>query len=92
VYRGGKVTVRGRLLVVDWSADRYVPYAGKQVNIQFRTPTGAYQTVGTAVTGSDGWVRASVLAPQTGFWRLSVGGTATTASATVAGDSVQMVG
>ena len=92
VKRGGKVTLRGRLIVADWGTDKYVPLAGKRVDVQFRTTTGTYRTVAVATTGSDGSVRTSVPASGTGIWRLSYAGSSTTASAVVAGDTVAMTG
>ncbi len=92
VRRGGKVTVTGRLIVVDWRTDRYVPHAGQPVDVQFRTATGSYRTVASGRTGSDGSVRIAVTAPGSGVWRLSYAGNGTTAPATVTGDTVAMTG
>jgi hypothetical protein len=92
VQRGGKVTLRGRLIVADWSTDRYVPHAGIRVDVQFRTPTGTYRTVASTTTASDGWARVSVATPGTGIWRLSYAGSSVAAPSAAVGDTVQMVG
>ena len=34
--RGSPITVTGRLLIVDWTNDRYVPYAGRSMALEFR--------------------------------------------------------
>jgi hypothetical protein len=91
VRRGAPISVVGRLLVADWDHDRYVPYGSRTVAVQFRTPTGAYRTVKTALTNRDGWVRTTVPADTTGVWRLSYGGNTVAGPAVATGDSVQVV-
>jgi hypothetical protein len=90
VKKGAPVTVKGRLLVADWDADAYVPYAGRTVQVQFRTPNGSYATVGTAKTGKDGWVTTTVKATATGVWRLRYGGNSVAGPAYPTGDTVQV--
>jgi hypothetical protein len=90
VRKGANISIKGRLLIADWSNDKYVPYAGRKVAVQFRTPNGAYKTVASAVTGKDGWLRTSVKASTTGVWRLSYGGNSVAGPAVAVGDSVQV--
>ncbi|WP_448610059.1 hypothetical protein [Geodermatophilus sp. URMC 60] len=91
VRKGAPVSIVGRLLVADWNEDQYVPYASRQVAVQFRTPTGTYKTVKTVLTNRDGWVRTTVPASVTGIWRLSYGGNTVAGPAVATGDSVQVV-
>jgi hypothetical protein len=91
VRRGAPVSVVGRLIVADWSQDKYVPYGSRTVAVQFHTPTGTYSTVKTVKTDSNGWVRTTVPATVTGLWRLSYGGNTAAGSAVTVGDSVQVV-
>lgn len=92
VRKSAPVSIVGRLVVADWNKDKYVPYASRQVAVQFRTPTGTYRTVTTVTTDRDGWVRTTVPASGTGIWRLSYGGNAGAGPAVAVGDSVQVVG
>ena len=52
--RGSPITVTGRLLIVDWTNDRYVPYAGRSIALEFRTATGSYARVKTVTDGCEG--------------------------------------
>ncbi len=90
--RGSTITITGRLLLVDWSQDRYVPYAGRSVALEFRTPTGTYTHVKAVTTDANGWVRTTVPASSTGVWRLRYGGNTIAGSAVTLGDSVQVNG
>ena len=92
VRRGAPVSIVGRLIIADWNKDKYVPYASRQVAVQFRTPTGTHETVETVQTSSDGWVRTTVPASVTGTWRLSYGGNTVAGPAVTVGDSVQVAG
>ena len=91
VRKGRPVSLQGRLLVVNWDARRYVGFTKRLVAVEFRTPTGSYTKVATAVTDATGWVRTTVPASRTGVWRLRYGGNTVAGPATVAGDSVQVV-
>jgi len=88
VKKGAPVSIAGRLLVVDWDNDRYVPYAGRSISVQFRTPTGAYTTVKKATTDKNGWVRTTVPATSTGVWRVSYGGNTIAGASLTVGDAV----
>src|SRR5690242_7023189 len=70
VRKGRPISLKGRLLVVDWDAGRYVGFVKQLVSVEFRTPTGAYAQVATAATDAAGWVRTTVPASRTGVWRL----------------------
>jgi hypothetical protein len=90
--RGSTITITGRLLLVDWTQERYVPYAARSVALEFRTPTGAYTHVKVVKTDANGWVRTTVPASSTGVWRLRYGGNTIAGSAVTLGDSVQVNG
>lgn len=88
VKRGRNITIKARLLIANWSSDRYDGYGARTIAIQFRTPTGSYSTVKTATTASNGWVTTTVPAKQTGVWRVNYGGNSYAGSAVVVGDAV----
>ena len=89
--RGSAITVTGRLLVVDWTNGRYVPYANRGVAVEFRTPTGSYTRVKAVTTDATGWVRTTVPADSSGTWRLRYGGNTVAGPAVTVGDAVQVV-
>ncbi len=89
--RGSTIALRGRLLIVNWDARRYVGYGGRKVAVEFRTPTGSYSKVKTATTDINGWVRTTVTATRTGVWRVRYGGNALAGAATAVGDTVAVV-
>ncbi len=89
--RGSTISLRGRLLIVNWDARRYVGYGGRTVAVEFRTPSGAYRQVRTATTDVNGWVRTTVPATLTGVWRVRYGGNAVAGAATAIGDTVAVV-
>ena len=91
VRKGRPISLKGRLLVVNWDAARYVGFVKRLVSVEFRTPTGAYSQVATAVTDATGWVRTTVPASSTGVWRLRYGGSTIAGPATAVGDTVQVV-
>jgi hypothetical protein len=90
-HRGSTIALRGRLLVVNWDARRYVGYGGRSVAVEFRTLTGAYSQVKTATTDANGWVRTTVPATSSGAWRVRYGGNAVAGAATAVGDTVAVV-
>ena len=90
-HRGSTISLRGRLLIVNWDARRYVGYGGCSVVVEFRTPSGAYSRVRTATTDVNGWVRTTVPATRTGVWRVRYGGNAVAGAATAVGDTVTVV-
>jgi len=88
--KGSPITVKGRLLVADWDRMAYVPYTGRTIQVQFRTPTGTYRTVKTVKTDRNGWVNTTVPASATGIWRLHYGGNSRAAGSVPVGDAVQV--
>jgi hypothetical protein len=90
VRRGAPVTVAGRLLIANWDTDRYGPWGGRPVNVQFRTAGGTYQTVQTVNTDRNGWVRTTVPAGTTGYWRLHYAGNSAAGRAVTSGDAVEV--
>jgi hypothetical protein len=94
VRKGGTVTISARLVVVDWDAipPAYVAFGGHYVAIQFRTTSGAYQTVKNVKTDSAGWVHATATQSTSGLWRIAYGGTTVFSPATLSGDYVAVSG
>ena len=90
VRKGANVSLTGRLLIADWANDRYGPYGGRPVDVQFRTATGTYVTVKTVTSDRYGWVRTTVPATTTGYWRLHYAGNSAAGRAITAGDAVQV--
>ncbi len=90
VRRGAPVTLTGRLLIANWDTDQYGPWGNRPVDVQFRTPGGTYQTVATVNTDRSGWVRTTVPAGHTGYWRLRYGGNSAAGRAVTAGDAVEI--
>lgn len=90
VKRGRNITVTGRLLVVDWTREKYIPFTGRSVALEFRTTNGTYERVKVVKTNSDGWVRTTVPASTTGVWRLRYGGNSLAGPAVANGDAVKV--
>jgi len=90
VRRGAPVTLTGRLLIVNWQTDQYGPWGNRPVNVQFRTPGGSYQTVATVNTDRNGWVRTTVPAGRTGYWRLHYAGNSAAGRSVTSGDAVEV--
>ncbi|MEZ3177598.1 calcium-binding protein [Streptomyces pimonensis] len=92
VRRGRIVTVTGDVRHAGWAAGAPVAAAaGQEVELQFRREgRSAYRTVKTVTTAADGTVRAAVRAFQDGSYRWSYAGTAGTAAAVSAADSVDV--
>jgi hypothetical protein len=90
VRKGQNINIKARLLIADWNNDRWASYSNRTISVQFRTPTGAYTTVKTATTRTDGWVITTVPARATGVWRVVYGGNVLASAATSGGDSVQV--
>jgi len=90
VRRGQKITIKGRLRVVDWTKDTYVGYAGRLVSVQFRTANSAYRQIRVAKTGADGSLTTTVTASADGSWRLYYSGNAIAGGSTVVGDFVDV--
>jgi hypothetical protein len=88
VRKGAKVTVTGKLERASWDDGRYHGYAGRTAELQFKTVGGSYRTVKEVVGSSTGTYRATATQKVKGCWRLVFRGSATTTSATVAGDCV----
>ncbi|SNS01189.1 hypothetical protein SAMN06893096_101346 [Geodermatophilus pulveris] len=80
----------GRLLIANWGTDVYGPIGGRPVDVQFRTATGTYQTVKTVRTDRGGWVRTTVPARASGYWRLHYAGNSYAGRAVAPGDPVQV--
>jgi hypothetical protein len=90
VKKGARLSIKGRLLVADWTNHKYVPYARRTIAVQFRTGTGRYTTVGYAKTDTAGWVRTTVPAKATGYWRVSYGGDRVASPSVSIGDGVKV--
>ncbi|MFF7335204.1 hypothetical protein [Streptomyces sp. NPDC008150] len=92
VTKGKTITVTGKLARADWEAlGGYHGYAGQTVKLQFRKKTSTtYTTVKSVVTNSTGNLKATTTATVDGYWRFAFTATSTTASATAAGDYVDV--
>ncbi|MFB7244691.1 hypothetical protein ACFCYX_19785 [Streptomyces populi] len=86
---GGTVTVTGRLTRANRETGRYAGSINQQAQLQFRDKNaGAYTTVRTVTSGTDGALRATVPALAEGSWRWVFAGTGTTGAATSTADYV----
>ncbi|MEU6273408.1 calcium-binding protein [Streptomyces populi] len=86
---GGTITVTGRLTRANWETGQYAGNINQQVQLQFRDKNaGAYTTVRTVTSGTDGALRATVPALAEGSWRWVFAGTGTTGAATSTADYV----
>ncbi|MGC0327061.1 hypothetical protein RKD23_000051 [Streptomyces sp. SAI-170] len=91
VIKGRPITVIGKIIRADWALNKYTNYAGKQATLQFRKAgTNTYTVVRTVTANATGDLRAAVTASVDGYWRWSVGGTATTAGAGSTADYVDV--
>jgi hypothetical protein len=90
VRKGRTITVKGTLARADWEALRYRGYGKRTVELQWRSPTGAYRTVKTVTASSTGALRTTVKASTDGCFRYVFRGSAATARAVSAGDCVDV--
>lgn len=90
VKKGKAVTVTGTLTRADWEAGKYRGYAGRQVDLQFRTPTGPNIWVKTFTSATDGRLETRVPATQDGCYRLVYGGNQTTGTAQSDSDCIKI--
>ena len=90
VRKGSKITIKGRLRVVDWEQEKYVGYAGRAVRVEYRTKTGSYRLIKTVTSGSGGYVSTTVNASADGYWRLRYTGGTVAGVSTVTGDFVDV--
>lgn len=88
VRKGAKVTVTAKLERASWDDGRYHGYARRTAELQFKSVGGKYRTVKDVVGSSTGTYRTTATQKVKGCWRLVFRGSATTTSATVAGDCV----
>jgi hypothetical protein len=90
VTKGRPISIKARLRIADWTNDRYVDYANRTVDLQFRTLTGKYTRVKSITTGSTGYATTSVTATSDGCFRLVWGGNSAAGRATGPGDCVDV--
>jgi hypothetical protein len=90
VRKGATVTVTGHLERANWQDLKYHGYANHDVDLQFRTPTGSYETVKTVTSSSAGHLRTTVRQNSAGCWRWAFAGTRTTSPFTGGGDCVKL--
>ena len=81
VAKGTSVTVTGSITRANWEEGRYRSYAGRTVDLQFRTVTGIFQPVKTVKSDAKGQLSAEIKATQDGCFRLTYGGNRTTGTA-----------
>lgn len=89
VTKGRTITVTGKVTRADWQKRKYVSYADRLVNRQFK-PSGSasYTTVKQVRANSTGSLRTTVKASKTGTWRWQYYGNTTTGPSTSTGDNV----
>lgn len=90
VRKGRKLTVKGRLTRATTDAATSFTGLGYQpVRLQFRKPgSSTYTTIKTVKTDRYGYLRTTVTAKATGYWRWSYAGSSTVAYVSAAGDKV----
>jgi len=90
VEKGAYVNIRGSLQRADWSSTANDSYGGRRVDLQRKPTGGAYATIGTVRSMSDGSVFSTVNADQDSCYRLFYKGNATTDGATSPAQCVQV--
>lgn len=90
VKKGRQITVTGSLTRADWDTLTNRGYAGRKVQLQWRTSKGTFRTVKTVTSGRSGALRATVKATKDGCFRFSFKGSPTTGAAASAQDCVDV--
>jgi hypothetical protein len=91
VKKGATITVTGKLTRADWGSGKYTGYVSQKATLQFRAKaSNSYTTVKTVTSGTGGALRTTTKATKDGYYRYVFAGTATTGSATAAGDYVDV--
>ncbi|MFB7243111.1 hypothetical protein CW362_37205 [Streptomyces populi] len=91
VKKGATLTVKGALTRADWKNGKYTGYKGQSVVLQFKAKGAtAYKAVKTVTSGTAGALSTTVKASADGTYRYAFAGTATTGTATAAGDYVDV--
>ena len=87
---GKAVTVTGALTRANWETADYGGYAGRPVDLQFRTPTGPNTWVKTLTTGVGGRLETTVRATKDGCYRFVYAGNRTTGRAQSTSDCIKV--
>jgi hypothetical protein len=91
VKKGGTITVTGKLTRANWETGTYSGYASQKATLQFRPKSSSsYTTVKTVTSGTGGALKTTTKATKDGYYRYVFAGTATTGSATAAGDYIDV--
>ena len=90
VAKGKDITVTGSLTRANWETAEYRGYAGRRVDLQFRTPTGPNTWVKTIVSDPRGRLETTVRATGDGCYRLVYGGNRATGSAKSTSDCIDV--
>ncbi|MET7732429.1 hypothetical protein ABZT02_13785 [Streptomyces sp. NPDC005402] len=91
VKKGRTITVTGKLTRANWETGTYSGYTTQKATLQFRAKSATtYTTVKTVTSGTGGALRTTTTATKDGYYRYVFAGTATTGSATAAGDYVDV--
>ncbi|MGW0708759.1 hypothetical protein ACWD4G_22905 [Streptomyces sp. NPDC002643] len=91
VVKGKKITVTGKLTRANWSTDKFGPYSGRTVTLQFRAKgTNSFKAVKKVTTSSTGALKTTVTASTDGSFRWVYYGNSTTGTATSAADYVDV--
>ncbi|MFJ4834743.1 hypothetical protein ACIP79_33270 [Streptomyces sp. NPDC088747] len=91
VKKGKTITVTGKLTRANWDTNTYGGYGSQSVVLQFRkNGTTNYTNVKGIKSTSTGALKTTVTASTDGYYRFTYAGSATAASAAVAGDYVDV--
>ncbi|MEV6486209.1 hypothetical protein [Streptomyces sp. NPDC051576] len=91
VKKGRTITVTGALTRANWETGKYSGYVSQPAKLQFRAKgSSTYSTVKTVTSGTGGALRTTVKAVKDGYFRYVFAGTATTGTATAAGDYIDV--
>ncbi|MGW0631904.1 hypothetical protein [Streptomyces sp. NPDC002758] len=89
VYKGKTITVTGKLILANWTDHKYHGYANQYVQLQFRKKdTTTYSTVKTVKSDSAGYLKTTVTASVSGYYRFYFPGTSYAARVTATGDYI----
>ena len=90
VAKGKAIRVAGTLTRADWETAEYRGYAGRRVDLQFRTPTGANTWVTTVTSDPEGRLETTVRATRDGCYQLVYGGNRATGQAKSTSDCIDV--
>jgi hypothetical protein len=90
VKKGATLTVKGTLTRADWKTLSYRGYAGKDVQLQWRSANGSYSTIKTVTSNAEGDLKTKVKGNRDGCYRYVFKGSSTTDSVKSKGDCIDV--